>query len=129
MTLRALPVWPWPPSAVQMDALKEAKSLLALEYKILPVEAKPGTPVTVLAFGEMPPFLCRVALVRGGWWTVDNVKAALHAALEDPEHPALRDELDYLKAVFGPDVKEVDDGGSQERAGGVAGDSPSVAFR
>lgn len=107
MTTRALPVWPHPLTELQLDALKIAKAELDLAYKIQPVRAAIGVPLTTLAFEELPPFLGKVALIKPGW-RVENVKAALYVALEHPEHPALVDELGYLRAILGPEVRELE---------------------
>lgn len=107
MTTRALPVHPYPLTGPQLEALKQAKSDLALDYKIQPVRAAIGVPLTVLAFEELPPFLCTVALIKPGW-SVENVKAALYAALEKPDSHALIGELQYLRAILGPEVCELE---------------------
>lgn len=107
MTTRAIPVHPFPLTDLQLAALKQAKSVLNLDYKIQPVRAAIGVPLTILAFEDLPPFLCTVALVKKGW-TVENVKAALYTVLEDPDSPRLFDELSYLQALLGPDVQELE---------------------
>ena len=105
MTVRALPVYPFPLEPDQLDALKWAKAELDLEYKIQPVAAAPGLPFTILAFEQLPPFLCTAALIKPGW-TFESVKKALHAVLEG-DGPFF-DELSYLRALLGPGVREVE---------------------
>jgi hypothetical protein len=107
MTTRALPCHPWPLTEPQLAALKEAKASLNLDCKIQPVRAAIAVPLPVLAFEELPPFLCTVALIKPGW-TVENVKAALWTVLEDPTSPRLFDDLAYLQAILGPDVRELE---------------------
>jgi len=110
MTIRALPVHPYPLTDAQLDALKQAKAQLdaelGLDYKIQPVRAAIGVPLTILAFEELPPFLCDVALIKPGWG-VENVKNALKAVLSG-DNDRLFGPLGYLRAILGEGVQELE---------------------
>ncbi|UOE45908.1 hypothetical protein [Agromyces larvae] len=102
-----IPVHPWPLTPERLALLKQAKAAIDVPFKIVPVESVPGSPGNVLAFGELPPHLCSVALIRPE--NVDNpasVLAALRAVLTSAD--GLFDEADYLAALL-PGTREVTD--------------------
>jgi len=103
--MKAVPLHPWPLEPHQLAALKEAKAQLNVDYQIQPVRSYPGVPTTVLAFETLPPFLCRVALIKPGW-SVTNVRNALSAVLSGQE-TGLFDEADYLAALM-PGTREIE---------------------
>ena len=129
MTTIALPVVPHPLKPDQLAALKQAKAELDLDYLIKPVPAVPLPPRPILAF-EAPSVIGEYALIRPGW-SVQNVKAALRAVLEEPEHPAIATVAHQLSRILGREVKELkgEDDASDERVGGDSKDQPGVAFR
>ena len=102
-----VPIHPWPPTPADLELLKAVKATLDLPYKIVPVEALPGSPGRVLAFREDTPLLVDSAVV-----TDPGNTAALQTALSwvlDPTAVDARASLviDKLRGVFGPDVEEV----------------------
>jgi len=62
-----IPVYPYPPTPEQVQAIKAAKDALCkrdgIEFGLQVARAVPASPVRVLAFAP-PPFLCEAAMVR-----------------------------------------------------------------
>lgn len=105
MTLLPLPVFPHPPTPAQTQAIRAAKAALDLPFTVQIVPAVPGSPVRVLAF-EAPDFLCDYALVTNP----ANLEVALKWVLSDDVDERATLIIDQLRAIFGPDVREVFDG-------------------
>jgi hypothetical protein len=80
MELKPLPIYPRKPQGAILEALKQAKVNLDLNYLISPEKAVPGSPGRVLAIGEKPNFLCDYAYVKEP--TVDSLQQALAWCLE-----------------------------------------------
>jgi hypothetical protein len=108
--LLPLPVYPWPLTAERSMLLRRAKAELDLPFLIQPVEAVPGSPGRVIAFGGLPPFLCEVAMIRPeNVDSYESVLAALRAVLTAPEGAAgFFDEGAYLSALV-PGTREITD--------------------
>lgn len=89
-----------------MTKLKAAKDALDLPYLLKRTPARPGTPGIegrVLAFGEIPPFVCAYALVRSD----AGILPALQWALGLVEDRRASTVAHWLSAVMGADVKEI----------------------
>jgi len=101
-----LPVHPWPISAERMALLREAKTQLDTDLKVLPVEAVPGSEGRILAFGEVPPFFSETVLIRPeNTEKVESVMRALEFWLTAPEgtEGSFTSEM-WLAAAFGVPV-------------------------
>ena len=101
-----VPCYPWPLSDGQMETLRSAKASLDLEYRIMPVQAFPGSPGRVLCYGRPAPFYTESVVVGvGNELKVDSVKAALRFLLEAPEGAEGGfGEQAWLEAVLGCSV-------------------------
>jgi hypothetical protein len=97
--VRMVPCYPWPLTDIQMSTLKIVKEHLDLPYLIQPRPAVPGSPGIMLAFGQMPNFVCDYAMVPtvpGG----TKLEAALRVVLDnDLRDPRLGHPIDVLQSV------------------------------
>lgn len=95
-------------SEVDLDRLREAKALLELPYKVVPVAQEHGTiDGRVLAWGHRPDFLCSYALVSNQT-PLDPLADAIEWALGEYDDPRVMTMLDVLAVIFGPGVTELD---------------------
>lgn len=93
---------------VDLDRLREAKALLELPYKVVPVAQDRGTlDGRVLAWGHRPDFLCSYALVSNRT-PIDPLADAIEWALGEVEDERAMTLMDTLSVIFGPGVTEVD---------------------
>lgn len=103
-----VPIYPWPMEPARLELLKQAKALLDLPYKIVPVEAVPGSPGRVLAWLR-PWWLCRYAPIKPlNAENVQSIAAALKFALEADSgrtNDRRFNEEHWLTSVMGVDVK------------------------
>lgn len=98
----------WCPEATDatLSAVKAAKVSLGTSTLVKLVQAVPGSPGRVLAIGSPPPFACEWLGVKD---TTDLQKLAhvvawvIHEATDDRS----RDELDFLKGIFGNETREI----------------------
>lgn len=104
-----LSVYPWPIPPERDVLMRAAKAALDLDFQIEPVEALPGGPGAVLAFGEVPPFVAEVVLIRGeNVGNPESVKGAMAAALSPYSTPTFT-EGDMLSMFLGVKVRELTD--------------------
>jgi hypothetical protein len=105
MELKPLPIYPQKPQGAILEALKQAKVNLDLNYLISPEKAVPGSPGRVLAIGEKPNFLCDYAYVKEP--TVDSLQQALAWCLELKEDARGVTIGRMLSELWGGEVKEI----------------------
>lgn len=106
--LRPLALWPHNIPDEQMALIKQAKANIDVPYRVLPSPAVPGGHERVMAMGELPPFLCEAALVKDPT-NAQSVENALRWLLTAPESDNRGfGYVDYLAAIFGPGVKELE---------------------
>ena len=104
-----LPIWGVPQPG-DMEALRAAKASLNLPYLIVPCAAVPGSPTRILALREPPPF---IADYRGSIDPQNDPELAakmlwaLDDSIEDPKASLV---IHQLRAIFGPEVREVTPG-------------------
>lgn len=104
-----LPIYPYPMTAEQSTVVHEAYLRLGPGApSVQPVPANPGEPTRVLGLAAFPPFVCDLAYVPDPT-NVDQIENRLRWLLLD-EGDAGFMVLDYLKAIFGPEVREVPNG-------------------
>ena len=104
---RPLAIW-GEPLPGDMELLKAAKAALDLPFLIAPVLAMPGGPTRVLALRSLPGFACEYALIKD-----PSNPEALLAGMRWVLDPSVEDTRasgygDWLSAVLGDDVVEVD---------------------
>lgn len=93
-----LPVYP-AATPERVAVLRAAKASIDTDVKVVPVNAEPGSPGAVFAFGERPNALTEYVLVRpDGVEDVSRVAAALEFWLAGGK---THDEADWLGAVMG----------------------------
>jgi hypothetical protein len=105
MELKPLPIYPQKPQGTILEALKQAKVNLDLNYLISPEKAVPGSPGRVLAIGEKPNFLCDYAYVKEP--TVESLQQALSWCLELKEDTRGVTIGRMLSELWGGEVKEI----------------------
>jgi hypothetical protein len=105
MELKPLPIYPQKPQGPILEALKQAKANLHLNYLISPEKAAPGSPGRVLAIGEKPNFLCEYAYVANP--TVESLQAALSWVLGITEDARGVTIARMLSEIMGGEVKEI----------------------
>lgn len=90
-----------------MALVRRAYEEINPPFSVQPVAAQPGEPVRVLGMGQFPPFICDLAYVPDptNYEQVKNRMTWLLLAPDGDENGFCV--LDYLKAIFGPDVREV----------------------
>jgi hypothetical protein len=97
--VRMVPCYPWPLTDIQMSMLKNVKENLNLSYLIQPRPAVPGSPGIMLAFGQMPNFVCDYAMVPA-MPDFDKVEAALRVVLDnDLTDPRLGHPINVLQSI------------------------------
>src|SRR4051812_4552606 len=89
-----------------MDAVRQAKAALSVNYRVAPSPAAPGGPTRVLALREAPPWLCDYALVSDPN-NAESMVAALEWVLGDGDDDRATLIIDQLRAQFG-DVTEIE---------------------
>ncbi len=103
-TVHPIACHPWPLPDEQLEVLKQAKARMNVNFRIAPVEGGPGIDGRVLAFGELPPYLCKFAPVLPvNVLNVDSVEAALRFALGDVSDRYSH--ADWLESIFGEGVE------------------------
>lgn len=75
--VRPLPIWPHSVTPEQLELVKRAKLEVGVPYSVQPAPAVLGSPGRVLAFGEVPPFLCETVLIAPE--NVDRYESVLGA--------------------------------------------------
>lgn len=125
--VRPLPLWPHSLSPEQLALIKRAKLEVGPSFDVLPSPAVPESPGRILAFGEVPPFLCESVLIAPE--NVDryeSVLAAMRFWLTAPERePGTITPEMWLSHVMGCNVIYL---GNEEVASGGRGGGP-VVFR
>ncbi len=108
---RPIPIYPWPQPDDRLAAIYEAFMKTGPNYSAQPVPAQPGEPGRVLGMGEFPPFVCELAYVPDptDQGQIDN---RVKWMLTDPDSAKGFGIADYLSAILGAPVKEVEDAGS-----------------
>lgn len=89
-----------------MSRIKEAKASMGLDFLVVPRDAHDGLNGRVLAYGEVPPFLCDYALV-GGKTPQEGLVAALKWVLLGGDDPRATPVTKTLSNIFGVPVKEL----------------------
>jgi hypothetical protein len=84
--------------------VKEAKSKIDTNIKLIPAAAVPGSP-RVLSVGGPPPFVCEYAMVRKP--SVDAFVHALSAYMGLTEDPRWATFETWFKEACGIEVKEI----------------------
>lgn len=103
---RFLPIWSaeWP---IDMERIKVAKQGLDLPFTVYPRHVtKPNEYERVLAVGSRPPFLTDYALI-GPRSDSDGLKAALTYVLGLTDDSRATTILTTLRALLGPEVREI----------------------
>lgn len=105
--LTPLPVWLPDATADDLRALEAALVQIGRKDSTRLRPAQAGSPGVILAIGSPPPFICRYALVSG----IDSpgLANAMKVILTNTPDRRIIDELDMLREIFGPDVREVTD--------------------
>ena len=99
-----LAVYPYEKWHEVSDMVREAKSQIATDIKLIPAQAVPGSP-RVLSIGEPPSFVCEYALVKQ-----PSVHAFVHALraymglVDDPRWATFET---WFREACGIEVKEV----------------------
>lgn len=107
--IHPLALHPYPVPDAVLALLKRAKGELDVEYQVVPVPAVPGGPTRVLAFMAPPPFLCECAIVVDPT-NYEAIREGMKLVLQgDADDSRLFTSLDYLRALMGPDVREISD--------------------
>lgn len=104
-----LPIYPWPVSAEDMAAVKQAKLDSGLSFKVMPRPAVPGSPGRILALRKEPHFLTvePFALVADPSNAAGMLAAMRFVYDPNNDDPRGRSALTQLRAIFGKDVKEI----------------------
>ena len=103
--LRPLAVYPYPLPLPVAEAVRTVKVAMALDFQATIVEALPGGPTRVLAFGE-PDFICDSVVVTNA---AEMAPALAWVFGLTDEHPTRSLGIDKLLSIFGPGVTEVFD--------------------
>lgn len=122
-----LPLWPHSLSQEQLALIKRAKLEVGPSFDVLPSPAVPESPGRILAFGEVPPFLCESVLIAPeNVLRYKSILAAMRFWLSAPEGEAgtVTPEM-WLSHVMGCNVIYL---GNEEVTGGE-GRGSSVVFR
>lgn len=104
--LLPLPIYPYPVSKEDMDAIKAAKAAMNVDFKVLPRPAVPGSPGRVLALREKPNWFTSYAPV-GHPERPESMKAALEWVLSDKDDPRGVTDVQWLNELM-PGVREVE---------------------
>jgi hypothetical protein len=89
-----------------LPRLKQVKQGMDTTLQIIPVEAVPGTPARIIAFGKRPGWLCEYALVNDSN-NDDAVAAAMAWAMWFNNDSRATTMEKQLSRWFGAEVKEV----------------------
>lgn len=104
--VRPLPIWPHTATPERLAMVKRAKLEIGVPFAVQPAPAVLGSPGRILAFGEVPPFLCETVLIAPE--NVDRYESVLGALtflLTAPEGaPGSIDEAAWLGGVMGCEV-------------------------
>ncbi len=126
--IRPLALYPYPVAEADGKLIRAAKASLQLDFQVQPSPAVPGGPVRVLALRDRPPWLCDAAIVMDPS-KPGALESALQWVLTDRPVEEGYSVLTYLKSIFGPEVKEVDDGDFSRGLGDDSGDQRGPTFR
>lgn len=105
-----LPIFPWPMSPEREALVREAYNATGTHVSIIPCPAVPESPGRVLAFGQIPDFVCETVLIRAeNVDNVDSIRRALDFTLHTPMvpggTPGTFTHAMWLSAVMGCEVK------------------------
>lgn len=104
--LLPLPIFPYPVSKEDMDAIKAAKAAMGVDFKVLPRPAVPGSPGRVLALREKPHWFTPYAPV-GHPERAESMIAALEWVLLNTDDPRGVTDLQWLSELM-PGVREIE---------------------
>lgn len=105
-TLLPLPIFPYPVSKEDMDAIKAAKASMNVDFKVLPRPAVPGSPGRVLALREKPSWFTAYAPVAHPE-RPESMKAALEWVLSDKDDPRGVTDVQWLQELM-PGAREIE---------------------
>lgn len=100
-----LPVYPAKPDGELLQMIKDAKSLITTDIKVVPSRAVNGSPGRILAIGEKPDWVCEYAYVKEP--NVKSLKEAMEWILGITEDPRGVTLIKVMREIFGPEVKDV----------------------